>query len=256
MKEIVARNVAEMNRGFVSAESMPVAENEFEKLPAPVRKYIDFTGFRGKGNIQTARMKLRGMFRTGVNANWMPFTAEQYMNLNSLSFIWYAQMRGPMGIKFGAMDEYLNGEGHMLVKLANLFTIADARGSEINQGEMVRFLSELMLIPPALTRKFIQWEPVDDLSAKASLSIKNAQISGLFEFDEEGRITNFTAKRYRSAGKYYFLEDWSTPVGNYKEIDDHWLPADVEAIWNLNIGELTYIKSELVSIEYDVPGIY
>jgi hypothetical protein len=256
MREIVARIVTEMNRDFKPGKPRAISDDELQRLPVPVQKYIKLTKFRDIGHVQTLRLKQKGLFRTGIDANWMPFTAEQYFNVDSLSYIWYAKMKGPLGIKFGAIDRYFDGEGQMLVKIANLYTVADAEGDEIDQGELVRFLSELSLVPSALAKEFIQWEAIDDISAKATLIHNDTQASGIFHFDEEGRILNFTAKRYRSEGKYYFLEDWSIPVSRYGEINKLMLPVEFEANWNLKSGELTYIKVELVTAEYDVPGMF
>ena len=41
-----------------------------------------------------------------------------------------------------ARDMYLEGKGHMLVKVASLFTVVDATGAEMDQGSMMRYLSE------------------------------------------------------------------------------------------------------------------
>jgi len=256
MKKIVSMNLAEMNKDFKPGKHDPISDEELQRLPAPVQKYIKLTKFREKGHVQTLRLKQKGLFRTGINANWMPFTAEQYFNVDSLSYMWYAKMKGPLGIKFGAIDKYINGEGHMYVRIANLYTVADSKGDEIDQGELVRLLSELAWIPSAFTRDFIQWEAIDDLSAKATLTHNDTRASGVFHFDEDGRIINFTAKRYRSEGKYYFLEDWATPIIRYGEIDNLLLPVEYEANWNLKSGELTYIKLELEAVEYDVPEMY
>jgi hypothetical protein len=40
-------------------------------------------------------------------------------------------------------------EGRMLIKAASLVTLDDANGEEMNQGEMMRYLSEIMWFPSA-----------------------------------------------------------------------------------------------------------
>jgi hypothetical protein len=256
MQMNLSRNVAEMNRNIKPGLKRTFSDDEIQWLPAPVRKYIEFSGFRDKGHVQSARLKQKGMFRTGINTGWMPFKAEEYFNLATPSYIWNARMKGPMGFTFNNLEQYIDGEGRVNVRLINLFTIADSVGNEITQGELIRFLGELMWTPSAFVEKYIHWKPIDDRSAQATIDYRDIKASGTFHFDGQGKIINFTAKRYRSAGKYYFFDDWSTPVYKYSNFSGIRLPSDIEYVWNLNTGELIYTRTELLSAEYDVPGIY
>jgi len=51
-----------------------------------------------------------------------------------------------------------------------IITIADATGDEIDQGTLVRYLNEMMWFPTAYLNDYIQWEPIDSGSAKATIS--------------------------------------------------------------------------------------
>ncbi|HET6443044.1 MAG TPA: DUF6544 family protein, partial [candidate division Zixibacteria bacterium] len=77
-----------------------------------------------------------------------------------------------------------------------------------------------------------------------------------FHFDELGRVTNFVADRYRSVGKDFVLEKWSTPLYTYAGFNGFNLPATGEAVWHLDSGEFSYIKLEITGIEYDYPSGY
>ncbi len=254
MKGLLSRNVEEMNKHLKPGDRRAFSDDEIQWLPAPVQKYLDFCGFRGKGHMQSVRLKQKGMYRTRANTGWMPFKAEEYFNVIKLAFIWHARMRGPMGFTFNTFDQFIDGEGRAMVNIADLFTISDITGKEINQCELIRYLGEMMWSPSAFTEKYIHWKSVDERSAQATIEYRDTKASGIFHFDEEGKIINFTAKRYRSVGKYYFFDDWSTPVNNYRDFNGMRLPSDVETVWNLSSGEMIYSRTELLSVEYDVPG--
>ena len=75
---------------------------------------------------------------------WVPLKAEQWYSVRPPGFVWYATLHiGPVPI-VRARDMYLTGEGRMLIKAASLVTVADAKGKEFDQGEMVRYLSEMI----------------------------------------------------------------------------------------------------------------
>ncbi len=253
---MVASQVLEMNRDIDKEPVTSLSTAELDTLPLPVRNYLEFTGFKNARNFRNVRLKQEGMFRSALQSEWMPFSADQYFNIPYHSFLWYAVMKGPMGIKFHAMDKYIHGTGNMQVKLANLFNIANVTGPEIDQGELTRFLAEMMWFPSAFKQPYIFWEPVNELSARVTIKSGEKTAGGTFEFEKDGRLINFNARRYKSGGKYFFLEDWCASVQNYKKFGEFLLPSEFEVTWKLNIGELTYIRAIVNSIEFDNPGIY
>ena len=73
-------------------------------------------------------------------------------------------------------------------------------------------------------------------------------------FNEKGELINFVSDD-RSALQddgTIKLARWSTPVGNYKEIDGRRIPTYGETIWNYPEGDFTYGKFKLKSIQYNV----
>ena len=54
----------------------------------------------------------------------------------------------------------------MLIKAASLVTVADAKGKEIDQGEMVRYLSEMTWFPSTFLEDNVSFEAVDARSAR------------------------------------------------------------------------------------------
>jgi hypothetical protein len=73
-------------------------------------------------------------------------------------------------------------------------------------------------------------------------------------FDEEGRLTNFTAERYREIGGDFSLDPWSTPITRYGVYARLNLPVCGQAVWNLPSGDLVYADLEITSVEYNIPA--
>jgi hypothetical protein len=63
-------------------------------------------------------------------------------------------------------DMYYEGKGNMYIKLMSLVTVADARGAEIDQGVLLRYLNEIMWFPGAALSDYIQWEVIGNNSTK------------------------------------------------------------------------------------------
>ena len=148
---------------------------------------------------------------------------------------------------------YREGKGNMLIKLLSLFTIADAKGKEMDQGTLLRYLNEMMWFPTAYLNDNIQWEAVDSNSAKVTMSDHENTVSAVLHFNKKGEIKNFVAERYREVKGQFFMDTWSTPNHEYKEINGIWIPAKGEGVWNLESGDFSYIQLEIIDIEYNTP---
>ena len=74
---------------------------------------------------------------------WIPLKAQQWFSMRTPGFVWYATLHiGPIPIVRARNAG--PGQGTCLIKIASLITVADAKGTEIDQGEMVRYLGEMM----------------------------------------------------------------------------------------------------------------
>jgi hypothetical protein len=127
-------------------------------------------------------------------------------------FVWDATMR-VAGIPVGrTRDMYHSGQGRMLVKAASLVTVADAQGVEMDQGSMMRYLSEMMWFPSAFLEDNVSFEAIDATSAHVTLTDQGKTATATVFFDSAGRLTNFVAQRYAIAGGRSDLRTWSTPI--------------------------------------------
>ena len=92
---------------------------------------------------------------------------------------------------------------------------------------------------------------VDDQSAQVIFNDCGKSVSAYMFFDEAGRLTNFTAKRYREIGGEFSLDPWSTPITSYGKRAGLNLPVCGQAVWNLDAGDLVYAELEITEIKYN-----
>jgi hypothetical protein len=227
-----------------------VSPEMLQRLPEPVQRYMNFTGVLGKPWIHSARLRQTGRFRLGVDRPWMPMRAQQTFHTHPPAFTWDAHFK-----LFGlpllrARDRYASGHGHMYGKIARIFTVFDARGEELDQGTMMRYLSEMIWFPIAYLGENIRWEAVDDESARVTFTDGGRSVSGQMYFDAEGRPINFTAMRYYEKQGRYTLEAWSTPITDYAERSGLNLPVRGRAMWHLDSGAFPYVDLEIGTVEY------
>jgi hypothetical protein len=100
----------------------------------------------------------------------------------------------------------------MLIRAGSVFTVVDNEGSELDQGSMMRYISEMILFPRAFLGENVSFEAVDEKSARVARTDGGNSVAGTMHFDEQGRFTDFVAKRYRMVKGGYDLETWSTPT--------------------------------------------
>jgi len=219
-------------------------------LPEPVRRYLRYSGIVGKPWVDSVYLKQSGRFRLGSDRPWMPMAAEEWHTTSPPSLLWKARFKMAGLPLISARDRYEGGRGHMFGKVAGLFTVFDVRGPELDQATMIRYLNEIMWFPSAFLGKNIAWQSADDHAADAVFTDGDKSVTGRWFFDDQGRITNFTAKRYREINGEYSLDDWSTPITGYGEFAGLNLPLAGQAVWNLPEGDLVYAELEITEVEY------
>lgn len=220
-------------------------------LPAPVQRYLNYTGVVGKPRVNSVHLKQTGRFRQGLERPWMPMTAVQTYTTYPPAFIWDARFKVAGLPLLRARDKYESGHGHMFGKLLGLFKVFDVRGEQLDQGTMLRYLSEMIWFPSAFLGENITWAEVNDHTAQVTFTDHGKSVSGHMHYDETGKLTNFTALRYREVKGEFSLDPWSTPINKYGVLAGLNLPVGAQAVWNLPAGDLVYTELEITKITYN-----
>jgi hypothetical protein len=243
-EETLLAQSTQANGGIVTADLL-------RGLPGPVQRYLTHSGIVGKPFVSTVHLKQTGAMRLNPSGRWIPLVAEQIYTVDPPGFVWDGSLHlGPVPL-VRARDMYLNGNGQVLVKAASLFPIADARGPEMDQGGLMRYLSEMTWFPTAFLGKNVSFEPIDDSSARVTLIDHGRTATGTLYVDEEGKLTKFLAQRYRMVDGGYELSWWSTPMTRYGTLAGLNLPVQGPAVWELPEGDFPYIYVTITELEYD-----
>jgi len=253
MVESDARKIFDDRR---HGEQVLITEDDIRDLPRPVQKYLKYTGILGKEKIEIVKLRYTGSFRMRENQKWMPLKVEQYYTIDPPALVWYGSIEPIPIITVKARDMLYSGRGNMLIKLLGLFTVGDEVGPEMDEGVLVRYLSELVWFPSAALCDYIRWEPIDINSAKATIDYRGVNGSAVFYFNEKGEITNVVADRYMNDNEEWALMKWSTPIHEYMEASGIRIPSKGEAVWHLNSGDFKYIELEVTHIEYNNPSLF
>jgi hypothetical protein len=232
---------------------VPITEESIQALPLPVKRWVKQSGIIGKSPIHALRMEQEYRIKLKPDqVNWYPAQAEQYSTTFPPAFVWTADMKMmPLLYAFGR-DKFIDGEGEMLFKLLSLFPVAkDGFNPQINESALQRYLGEIVWNPSAAIMEYISWEELDQNSAKATLSYGNTTGSGIFYFDENGRLTQFVTERYMGSGKDAKKHFWIVKALQHQVFDGISLPSKCNATWVLENEDWTWAEFEVTQVEFN-----
>ncbi len=223
--------------------------NELNGLPDPVQRYFKLVLKEGQRYISYARITHDGQFKTDFKKDWINIKGEQYATTENPGFIW----KGTTSM-FVARDMYIANKGRLIVSLFSLYKVADGKGEQYNQGELLRWLGESILYPTNfLPSEKLHWLPVDSNTAKLTFTYNGMILYFMMSFNETGEITQMETKRYMDKKS---LNTWIIKPGNYREKNGVRVPMVFEVFWRLKEGDFSYAQFNIQKIEYDNPVRY
>lgn len=253
MKKVYKREVnAGLNRTRLLKPGI-ITQGDLEHLPPAVRNYLDYAGVVGKEKIVNVRAKFKGKIRSKPEDSWMTFTSEQYNFFDKPTRIFYIKAY-KMGIPAIGIHLYKDEKANMVIKLAGLFKVVDAKGREMDQGETVTVFNDMCFMAPAtLIDKKIKWQIIDPLTVKAIYTNGNSAIGAVLNFNEQGELVNFTSHdRFETAdGKTYKNYPWSTPIKEYKDFNGIRTASSASTIYHRPDEDFCYGEFILQEIEYN-----
>ena len=229
--------------------------HEIESLPLPVRRYFRAVLKDGQPIVSVARLTHEGQFNMGeTKSKWSRFTSSQVAVTRRPGFDWDGRITMVPGLDVFVHDAYVAGEGILHVELLGLVTLADIRGTpEAAQGELMRFLAEAAWYPTALLpSQGVRWEPIDDVSAKATLTDGATTVSLVFRFNEEGLISGvWAAARHRTVNGALIATHWQGRFWGYEVRGGMRVPLEGEVAWELPEELWPYWRGRATEITYD-----
>jgi hypothetical protein len=253
MKKTYKKAVLEALERTRNIKIETLTEKDIQHLPVIVQKYLHYSGTIGKEKVLNFRVEFEGGIRSNSSEDYMPLKSVQY-NFTDIPTRLFYIIAKKKGIPAKGIHLYRDQKAIMLIKIFGLFTVVNAKGKEMNQGETVTVFNDMCFMAPAsLIDSNIHWKEIDDLTVDAKFTNGNITISATLFFTEEGKLVNFLSNdRFETTdGKTYINNQWITPVTGYTDINGYRLPSGAKLIYKHPDEDFCYGEFKLINIEYN-----
>jgi hypothetical protein len=229
-----------------------ITEDQILALPAPMQRYLTYAQVAGKEPVRTVRLSQKGCMRQKPGQKWIPLIAEQYFTTNPPAFLWRGTMRPFPCFWMTGIDRFSGGHGSMRIKLLSVIPLPLTSGPKMDQGELQRYLGEIIWFPTAWFSDAIDWQVSDEHSVLATLHEPGVSGSVVLRVNEQGQLTLITAQRYM--GNQGLLTPWSIQLEAYREVNGMCIPTVFEVTWHPASGDFTWFRGQITEIEYNQPA--
>lgn len=245
----VAAEMRDLERGRAAPHSRLARGTA---LPAPVKRYVEKAVAR-QDPIRGATLRHHGRFRPSLDGRWLPIRGVQRFRADPPAFVWWGRVRIAPGIWIDARDRSVDATGNMLVAAESTITLADSRGSQVDQSALLRLLGEMTWFPTAfLDERFVRWTAIDDHRASAALQVGDHAVTGTFDFGVDDLPAEFTADRYRDVGGgHSVLTPFVGRFSDYRAIGGVVVPYRVLASWVVEGRSSDYADFLVDRLEFD-----
>lgn len=235
----------------VDTNDRAIREDMLHDLPEPVQRWLINSGVVGREEIQTVYLKQTGKMKLNPGQkNWIKSEAEQAFNTIQPQFTWRVKT-SMFGLPVVGRDDFNNGKGSMLIKLAGLIPVVNlADNPKLNESTMQRFLGEIVWFPTAALSPYITWEAVDESSVRATIEYEGIKGTALFYFNETGEPVKVIIPRYRDINDEE-PTDWEADIKRVEGVNGIVIPVEVEASWLPEEGKFTWYVFEVHDVKYN-----
>ncbi|MFW5725982.1 MAG: DUF6544 family protein, partial [Bacteroidota bacterium] len=253
MDRMIANETRQILKGQMADTTEIICFKDIEALPFPVRKWIERSGMIGKPAIANAKCHQHALMRMKPDQKeWYEAEALQYTTTSKPAFIWTVALNMSPFMQIRGRDKFVEGKGEMRMRMNDLITVVNETGPKLDEGTLQRYLGELVWMPSLALSPFITWEPVDSMSARATMEYKGVSGTGTFYFGENGDFLRFETLRYMGNdpdAKHY---TWVITADDHQEFQGIRVPSQMQATWKLDEGDWTWLKLRITHLRYNV----
>lgn len=247
--------VAQLDAGRAAPTTNRYHATELEGLPAPVQRYFRAVLTDGQPIVTAVRLTQSGMFNLGTTADqWKPFTAIQHFTTARPGFVWNANITMFPGLPVRVVDAFIAGNGLLRPTILGLYSMGTLQGTgEIARGELLRYFAESVWYPTALLpSQGVVWQPVDDASAKATMTDGPISVTMLFRFGADDVVEAVSVEgRATKVGDTTVLMPWECRMSNYQTQGSMRVPLTGVALYITPQGGKPYFKGTIETIVYE-----
>jgi hypothetical protein len=221
------------------ASHQPSAAGTFEPplivgLPEPAQRFFRFAIKPGTPLYSVVEITMEGEFSLGSKAdpNYMPMRAKQILAAPN-GFVWTLNA-GHGLMRVSGSDVAEDGNSWSRFWLLGIAPVARAGGNADHaRSAFGRYVAEAVFWTPAtmLPRESIKWDPVDENTARVTMTHLGWEQSVDLTVDETGKPTKIKFQRWSDANpeKMYRLQPFGGYLSDIKEFGGFRLPTHVEA---------------------------
>jgi hypothetical protein len=226
---------------------------ESRTLPALVRRYLDRALPASGPKPRRVRLAQKGQMWLKPGGRALPFTAVEEFAVKDVAFSWEARVRSAPMVSMHVVDRFATGEGVLEARLFGLVPVMRAKGREVSEGELVRYLAELAWVPHAmLENPQLEWRELTDDTVEVATRLAAIRVSVRIAFDSDGDIArSSTDARPRAVGEELVPTPWAGTFRDYAVVGGVRVPTRGEVRWELPDGPFTYWRGEITSLELD-----
>ncbi|MCA0133941.1 DUF6920 family protein [Winogradskyella alexanderae] len=230
-----------------------ITKETISELPSIVQKWLTNSGVIGTQTVSNVYLTQELQLKLKPDQeNWNEGKAEQYFTIQPPAFNWNINTEMNSFLSVVGRDRFIEGKGEMTIKLLSLIPVANAKDEKkIDQATLQRYLAEIVWFPSASLSQHIEWETIDDYSARATMTYEETKGSGVFHFDENGNFEKFVAMRYQDS-KSEMPTEWTVVATKIEERNEIKIPVECEASWELKSVNWTWLRLKITDIQYNV----
>jgi hypothetical protein len=249
LSESIDEEIAALQAAAQSPDPSIVTDEMIAGLPATAQRYLRYAGVVGIAIPKLVHLTQKGRIRSGADAQWMTFEADEIYSIKPPALVWRAAFPVRATPIVLGRDIYLDGKGGILMKMLAVLPVADEHGDELRAAGLMRYLNEVAWFPAALLGVNMKILERDEQSFIVRLEDQGLVAEGIVFVDETGRMTNFQAQRFNTATRS--VQTWETPITDYAEYQGFNLPRSGSALWRSPEGDLTYIELDVLTVRYE-----
>lgn len=230
-----------------------VTRGGLDTLPPPVARYLRQALREGQPRYRSAELRQEGEFLARAPEGWRPFTATHSLTTDPAGFVWDAAIALAPALRVRVRDRYVGGVGAMHGALLGLITVVRVEGTrDIAEGALHRWLAEGPWCPTVLLpRQGLTWAPVDDTTARATVTDGGTVVSADFIFGPDGMVSRVRVPaRMRDVEGIGVPTPWEGRFEDYRDIGGMRIPTRGDVGWILDGRWQPYFGGRIIAANY------
>lgn len=221
-------------------------------LPEPARRYLLHAIQPGTPLAASAELDMVGTIRLKPADEWLAIRGTEVLAVPH-GLIWKASV-GHGVLRVTGYDRYGNGQGRMAWRLWGLIPIVRAAGPDIGRSARGRLFIEAIWLPSALLpHNGVQWESLDNDTARATAHISGERMELVIGVASDGTLRTMSIRRWGNQtrdGSYADIP-FGGKVMEEGRFGGYTVPSRLAVGWWVDSsGYFEFFRPEITGIRY------